>query len=385
MAADDLKPIEDYPEISFIDNYTIKQLEEDMVNWFKEKKKEQTGEEVVLAKADDRRLILQAGAYYLYHVYMFVDNAGKMGLLKYSQGEYLENLGALKHIYREGAKGATATIRFSMEDPRTTTTGIPKGTRLTAGDGIFFATDEYCEIPIGETYIDVDATCSTPGSSGNDYDIGDLSTMVDPVPFIDNAANITKPENGADIEDDESLRQRIYIAPASYSTAGTEAAYVYFVRKFNQGISDVEVTSPEPCLVRVRYLLKDGEIPGPESMDELREYLEQPEIRPLTDLIEVLAPEQVEYSINVTYYINQNDRNRAETIQNNVNKAISEYIYWQKTKLGRDINPDKLINGIMEAGAKRVIIASPAFTIIPSGSVAQLTTESITYGGLEDD
>lgn len=385
MAADNLKSIKEYPEISFIDNYTISQLEDDMLGWFKEKKKELTGEDVTLAKADDRKLLLSACAYYIFQGYMFLDDMGKMNLLKYSRGDYLENLGALKRISRNPAKESTTTIRFEMKSARATTTGIPMGTRLTAGDGVFFSTLEYAEITIGELQAEVTARCMTAGAAGNEYDIGDIKTIVDPVPYIDIAKNITKPENGADEEDDESLRQRIYIAPASYSTAGPEDSYEYYVREYNPDIVNVRIISPVPGEVHIRYLLDDGMIPGDESIQGLQDYLEQKEIRPLTDNVHVMAPDIATYDMNVTYYINQSDKNRSNAIQQNVNLAIAEYEMWQKTEIGRDINPDVLLEKIIGAGAKRAVIQSPVFTVIGDDSVANINSKTVTYGGLEYD
>lgn len=380
-----LKGVIDYPEISFIKNYTMEKLADDMVSWFKEKYKELTGKDIVLGKADERRIILLAGAYFIYQGYMYMDDAGKMGLLKYSRGEYLENLGAIKHIHRKPAAGSTTTIRFAMKSKRTSAIGIPKGTRVTAGDNVYFATDEYSEIPAGSLSVDIPATCTSVGQMTNNYDIGDLNTLVDIIAFIDEAKNITKPEGGADIESDESLRQRIYMAPAAYSSAGSADSYEYFVRQFYNGVSSVRITSPSPRVVRVRYLLENGAIPESESIARLKEYLSSPSIKPLTDSIEVLAPVKKTYSINITYYVNSSDQSRAANIQLNVVAAINDYINWQKSEIGRDINPDVLRQKILNAGAKRVDITSPVFTIVDEDSVASLEAQSVTYGGLEND
>lgn len=385
MELSSLKSIQEYPEISFMKNYTLKQLSDDMLQWFKEKRKELTGSDIVLGKADDRRIILLAGAYFIYQGYMYMDDAGKMGLLKYSRGDYLENLGALKHIYRKPATGSSVTLRFTMNSTRTSATGIPKGTRVTAGDGIYFATSEYVEIVTGKTFVDVQAVCTTTGANTNNYDIGDISTIVDPVAFIDSAKNTTKPENGADIESDESLRQRIYIAPASYSTAGSVDSYEYFVRQYNVDISNVRITSPEPGVVQIRYLLKDGVIPETESINGLKEYLSGSDIRPLTDKVEVFAPTQKKYSIKLQYYINASDQARASAIQMKVTQAVAEYIAWQRAEIGRDINPDVLKQKIVEAGAKRADITEPVFTVIDANSVAGVDVQTVTYGGLEND
>lgn len=385
MEFNNLKSIKDYPEISFMKNYTMEQLADEMLSWFKEKRKELTGEDIVLGKADDRRIMLLAGAYFIYQGYMYMDDAGKMGLLKYSRGDYLENLGALKHIYRKPATPSTTTLRFEIIAPRTTTINIPRGTRVTAGDGVYFATTKYEEIKIGNTFVDIPAVCTTTGAGTNNYDIGDISTIVDLIAFVDRAKNITKPENGADIETDESLRQRIYIAPASYSTAGSVDSYEYFARQYSADITNVRITSPSPGVVEIRYLLRGGVIPEAESIKGLKEYLSGSDIRPLTDKVEVIAPAQVKYTLNLTYYINSSDQSRANTIQGKVTEAINEYIKWQRSEIGRDINPDVLKQKIIEAGAKRADIISPIFTVVDSNSVAGVETQTVRYGGLESD
>lgn len=385
MEVNNLKSIKEYPEISFMKNYTMEQLADEMLLWFKEKRKELTGEDIVLGKADDRRIMLLAGAYFIYQGYMYMDDAGKMGLLKYSRGDYLENLGALKHIYRKPATPSTTTLRFEIIAPRTTTINIPRGTRVTAGDGVYFATTKYEEIKIGNTFVDIPAVCTTTGAGTNNYDIGDISTIVDLIAFVDRAKNITKPENGADIETDESLRQRIYIAPASYSTAGSVDSYEYFARQYSADITNVRITSPSPGVVEIRYLLGGGVIPEAESIKGLKEYLSGSDIRPLTDKVEVMAPAQVKYTLNLTYYINSSDQSRANTIQGKVTEAINEYITWQRSEIGRDINPDVLKQKIIEAGAKRADIISPIFTVVDSNSVAGVETQTVTYGGLESD
>ena len=382
---DELKPLDEYPDISFIDHYTLTQLNADMLAWFREKKKELSGKDVVLSAGDDRRIILLTCAYYLYQGYVFIDDSGKMGLLKYARGEYLDQLGSMKKTPRNQAKGATTTLRFSIPEPRSFATGIPEGTRATAGNNLYFATSEYAEIPAGETFIDVSASCTTEGEEGNYLDIGEINTLVDSEPFISSVTNVTMPENGQGIEGDESYRNRIYLAPAGYSNAGSEDGYRYFVLSFNSNITDVKVTSPEECEVHIWYLLEDGRIPGEESLKALKEYLEEKDRKPITDRVVVKAPMQKAYDINLTYYINRSDSNRASVIQEQVGQAVKDYILWQSTKIGRDINPDELISRIKTAGAKRVELAAPAFTVVPDDSVASLGDDTVTYGGLEND
>ena len=74
-----------------------------------------------------------------------------------------------------------------------------------------------------------------------------------------------------------------------------------------------------------------------------------------------------------------------ELLKKEVEAAFSEYIYWQKEKLGRDINPNKLTQLLILAGAKRVEITSPIFQKIERDTVAKELTKSIKYIGEEDE
>ena len=65
--------------------------------------------------------------------------------------------------------------------------------------------------------------------------------------------------------------------------------------------------------------------------------------------------------------------------------AVDDYILWQKSKIGRDINPSELTRRMVNAGAKRVAITHPAFAAAGQYEVAVCGTRSVTYGGLEDD
>ncbi|MNP72201.1 hypothetical protein D3C76_1687030 [compost metagenome] len=72
-------------------------------------------------------------------------------------------------------------------------------------------------------------------------------------------------------------------------------------------------------------------------------------------------------------------------IQAAVTSAVAAYQLWQKSKLGRDINPSELIARVMTAGALRVVNAAPVYTALTATQVAQEGMTTINYGGLADD
>ena len=379
-----ISELENLPEVSYIDNITLDEIQSQMKKDFEQRYEALTGKPCTLRRADPAALILYACSIAIFQAFLFVDRAGKQDLLKYSYGEYLDNIAAGKGITRLDTTPALTAVRFTLSEKMTGASAIPAGTRVTNGE-IYFQTDEYAEIPAGELTVDVPCTCQTDGASGNEIAIGELNILVDPLPYIKKVENIEAASGGSDIEDDDSLAERVFLAPSSYSVAGPDAAYEYFTKEYNQGIMSVTVTSPAPAEVEIRFLMENGEIPTPTVMSGLEDYLQDNKIRPLTDKVTVLAPEQQQFSISLTYYINRSDQAKANSIQEAVQRAVAEYIKWQTYTIGRDINPSELIKRIVEAGAKRVEIISPVFTAVPPDTVARIGQKTVTYGGLEND
>ncbi|MDO4313792.1 MAG: baseplate J/gp47 family protein [Eubacteriales bacterium] len=373
------------PEVSFIEDKGLNQIQSEMINDFLKKYKDLTGKDMKFSLADPVRMMLSAAGVQIYQALLYVDRAGKQNLLKYSYAEFLDSLAAWVGISRMQPIPAVVTIRFTLSEARETVIGIPSGTRVTNRYELYYDTEEYAEISVGDTYVDVKAVCETPGIVGNKLEIGEINVLVDPIPYMDNVRNIDKPSGGADIESDDSLAERIYMAPSRTSVAGPKDAYVYWARAYHSEIGDVSVVSPRPVEVVIRFLMSDSSLPDEHMIDGLQEYLQDKNIRPLTDKVTVQAPEIEDYNLNVRYWINRSDYDKAAVIQSKVFQAIEEYKRWQSRVIGRDINPDELIRGIKEAGAKRAEVQEPVFRVIPDTSVARLVSENIAYGGIEDD
>ena len=372
------------PDISFIDDMTLTRLQAKMVSDFQTRYKEITNTEYALQRADPVSLCLYAAAVQIYQAMLYVDKAGKMDLLKYSYGAYLDHLAALKGLTRLPAAPATVTMRFTLSAVRPSAISIPQGTRVSDGN-LYYATTEYAEVPAGDTYIDVIATCMTPGSEGNSPELGTITTLVDPISYMGSVINVEKPTGGSDIETDDELRERVYYAPSGYSVAGPSGAYEYWTKAYNTSIADVKVLSPDPGEVVVEFILDGGELPNSALISEVEDFLDDATKRPLTDTLTVQAPTTTSYNISLTYYIGQKDKASATLIQSKVEKAVNEYVEWQGTKIGRDINPSELTKRVVAAGAKRCVITAPVFTVVAEDKLPVLGTKTITYGGLEDD
>lgn len=337
-----------------------------------------------LAKGDPVRLFLLTNAAVIILLLNKINEAGKQNLLRYANGNNLDHLGALVGVERIAATAAVTTMQVTLSAELGNSTIIPAGTRFTAGDNVFFALDSTMIIKAGKTSGTGSATCLETGPKGNGYIAGQLKTLVDPVPYVASVANITTSEGGADVQDDDSYREDIHGAPERFSTAGPDGAYAYHAKRASAKIADVTVWSPSAGTVEVRLLLTGGELPGDEMLQQVKATLDNKKVRPLTDNISVLAPEKVDYTISLTYYIASDNKTQATAIQNAVNAAVDDYVLWQKSKLGRDINPSELIVRVMTAGAKRVAVTAPAFKVTTDTQVAICSTKTVTLGGIED-
>lgn len=372
------------PDVSFIDDKQLEQVQAEMIRDYQNRYAEITGKEIVLDRADPIAIILYALSVQIFQSMLYVDKTGKQDLLKYSYGPFLDNLAAMKGITREQAKPARTMVRFTLSGIRPDIVEIPVGTRVTNGD-VYFQTEAYAAIQTGQTQVDVPCACMSPGTHGNDLGVGEINVLVDPVTYVAKVSNTEPTTGGADVEDDDTLKDRIYIAPSKYSVAGPEDAYYYWTRTYNANISDVLIYSENPAEVIVEFIMQGGELPSESMRQGLQNFLANKQIRPLTDKVTVQIPTTVNYQINAKYFVNRSDLKKVDTIKAAVEKAVDEYVSWQQSKIGRDINPSRLIQMMVGAGAKRVEIKLPEFQTIGKANVAKLSGKTVEYGGLEDD
>ena len=370
--------LKDLPELTFVDA-NVDELLEKALQLVREILKRE------ISRADPLMLFIKSLLAVIVQQRLLIDTIAKQNLLAYAKGNNLEHLGVLVGVERLPATAATTTVEVKLSAARQRATPIVKGTRVTAGDGVNFALDEGIVFAAGETSTTVHATCLEVGEVGNGYKIGELKNIVDPQPFLASIENVTESTGGADVEDDDSYRLRIQEAPEKFSNAGSKGAYEFWAKSASALISDVYVISEAPGEVTVYVLLEGGELPNEEMLETVADVLNADSVRPLTDLVHVLPPHILKYDVEVVYYISRSDAVSAITIQERCEKAVEEFISWQKLKLGRDINHTELYYKLRAAGAKRAVILAPDFVTVPNDTVALAERISVSYGGIEDD
>lgn len=314
----------------------------------------------------------------------FNDQA-RQRMLRYARGVVLDYLGEFLGVYRLQASPAYATFRFTVSAVQTANIVISQGTRITADGTVYFATDENAVLQAGDTYVDVDATCQTAGSAYNDYSVGSVATLVDLIPYIQSVSNTTVTTGGDDgepytTEGDNRFRNRIRLAPAARTTAGPKASYEYFALSADPDIIDVYVDCPEatPTVVDIYALMTGGELPDDDALKKITEACNPDDRRPMTDKVTAKKPTQKNYGISIKYYISAADEADAIAAIEDDGGAIDQYIEWQCSELGRDINPDELrkfvlVPGDGKTGAYRIDVTAPIYTAIADTEVAHFS------------
>lgn len=374
-----------YPDIDFVETDT-ETIESSLIALYESLVQQVPGRErYKVYPASPERLFISWIASVIVQQRVLINETAKKNVPRYADGEYLDSLAELfKDLERLPASPASAVFRFYISEAQQQSIIIPAGTRVSFDGTIMFATNENLEIKAGSLYGDIEGECTTPGTIGNNLAAGQVKDLVDIYDYYQKAENITATSGGAEEEDDASYYERMRESMESFSTAGPMNGYIYFTKSVSAAVADVVATSPTPGVVDVRVLLQDGQQATEAVLKEIEEALNADDVRPLTDTVTVSVPETVPFDVDVTFYIAQPNAASATVIEAAARQAVKDYISWQTSKIGRDINPSYLTAKLMEAGAKRVEVRKPEYTAVEEIKVAVLGEETVLNGGIEN-
>lgn len=297
----------------------------------------------ILHPAQVENLLIETIAYRESLIRSAYQIAMEQSLVLYAGGTALEELGKLVGVTRLAASPATVVLRFTLNAHLGVT--IPAGTRVRSNDGqSVFQTVEDESVASGVLSVDITCECQTAGTSGNGYGTGTITQILDPQAFIDSVTNTTTSGGGADTETDDKLRERIQLAPSSFSVAGPSGAYEYFARTANPSIIDVKAVRTNPGEVTIYPLMEDGSTTPTTVLDAVEDILNDENIRPLSDTVVVTAPTAVNYTLDVELELYTNAD--GATIQANVEEALEQFTVEVRQEMGRDVIEDQIIGAI---------------------------------------
>ena len=413
----------EYPDIEFVETDT-ETIENSLIALWELMYEKMTGKKKKVYPASPERLYIAYTAAIIVQQRIIINETAKKNVPRYANGKYLDSLGELfKDTFRLPEARATAIFRFHIFRAASCPRDILHFPIKVVGVHNFFDLPG-CNVVSYDPRRKAFAQNVPVFLPGFDFQFfrsckNNFPVKVDPRALRHNDAlrlrlrnveaenggcpcfrqaervfeqlphwkveNITRTAGGADKESDQSYYERLRESMEGFSTAGPVGGYIYHVKSVSTAIADVTATSPEPGLVDIRVLLNGGEMPTEATMQEIQDALNASTVRPLTDRVIVSKPEEVPFSVDVTIYLPRYSQTSSTIIERDARSAVAAYIKWQTEKMGRDINPSRLHNFLMEAGLKRAEIRKPDFTVVPETSVARLTGETVLNGGTEDE
>lgn len=313
-----------------------------------------------------------------------INFSAKMNLLRFAKGKYLDALGEFTATHRLLERESECEVEYTFSQTFDEIKVIPKGHKIAKEDFIFETLDNIV-LRIGEIKTKGRVKSLISGLIVNNIEVGEINKIVDDIPYLLSVKNTTKTSGGADKEDDDAYRERIRLKPFSFSVAGPKGAYKYYTLTAHQDIKDAYIFTPQdsPGVVKIVPLMKEGIELSDEIINLVKNILSDDTIRPFTDKVDVVRPKEHSYEINVKYWITKTIN--PIIVDNNIKKSVKDYIVWQREKLGRDINPNKLTQLMILAGAKRVEIISPIFTKLENDTIAKEGNINIQAQGEEDE
>ncbi|MFN3456465.1 MAG: baseplate J/gp47 family protein [Novosphingobium sp.] len=197
-------------------------------------------------------------------------------------------------------------------------------------------------------------------------------------PRLDHLAAFYEVERLTD-ESDTALRQRVQLAPHSFSVAGPELAYVYWARTADADVADATAVSPTPGQVVVTVLSASGSgVPGSGVLDAVTEVLTGP-VRPLTDEVIVQGASLVPFAIEaqLTVFAGPDQALILQTALDSLNAHLAT-----ARKLGRDVTRSALIAALHVANVQKVELLSPVADLdIDPSEIASVSDIDVTIAG----
>lgn len=176
---------------------------------------------------------------------------------------------------------------------------------------------------------------------------------------------------------DEPYRYRIALAPEAYASAGSAGAYAYHALSVSTDIVDVGVTCPAVGVAQVVILPRAGLSPSAVSTlrASVNARLQSDEIRPLTDVVVVLAAEIVEYTMTAHLVVPKGPDPSlvaASSREALLSLASSTYL------VGRSIDASEISGAAWSANARRVTVTPSAGLAVTNKQAPRCTSVTVT-------
>lgn len=211
--------------------------------------------------------------------------------------------------------------------------------------------------------------------------LSDIQTIHYTLPIYDGKAFL-----GGSGYDVTSLKVEGGILGTDYSTSYTDNLLIIMLSSdFRHESEEIEIDIDVDLAgsVLIVPIMEGGKIPTQDVLQKVYDACSAEDVRPMTDHVIVRPPEQVEYEIDIVYYTTSADASNCFNTIEGRDGAINRFVDWQDTKMGQDVNPDKLralcLSPENGTGCTRIIVKSPEYMEIKDTEVAKCKKISVQH------
>ncbi len=214
-----------------------------------------------------------------------------------AEGEILERHASVRNITRIAAVAAAGSVTLTGTNGAV----ISAATELQTADGLTYTTDAEATIASGSATVAV--TASVAGAAGNQV-AGVTLTLVSPIAGVNSQATVAAGglAGGAEIEDDEALRERLLFDLRADPAYGSLTWYEAQARAAHPDVTRAWATAGEagPGTVTVRVMTDDATVDGipvQQVLDAVAALIDA--TRPPAAAVYVLAPVAVPLAMTI--------------------------------------------------------------------------------------
>ena len=246
------------------------------------------------SESDDLMTMIEADAYDEMLLRARINYAAEQQLLAFATGSNLDHIAATRYgeVRLEGAK-PYAAFEFSLSSALETDVTLHEGLLLGDGKGAFAKLTKSVVIAAGSMSAQGMAELQEYARES------DISTekILTPLPYVVAATQLEPFANGADPEDDERFRERVWLGREKKTTAGSRLQYIYYAKSADVRVKDVQIIDDTAGVVKV-YLLSDTGTADTVMIERVTAALNEEKIRPLTDSVLVYSAFIVDVTVD---------------------------------------------------------------------------------------
>ena len=235
------------------------------------------GIEYIPSEADDLITLIELDAYEEMLLVANTNERIKQQFLVFATGSNLDHIGITRFgVERLPGIKPTAQIEFALSQAQDYDVVLPKGLMLGNGKDISYLKEDLI-IKAGE----VNGIGNIELNEEIEYKDIKTEMVLTPIAWVVSAKQLTPFSKGANPENDDKYRERIWLSRERRTTAGSRLMYEFYTKSADVRVKEVNVANGGAGIVKICYHADD------DITDIVDNYLNEDEIRPLTDKPEV--------------------------------------------------------------------------------------------------